>query len=219
MSVIQTLLEARNALAANKVAILSVLALPLLIITASEVAAAYYGTPGSAVYAAQLVSYFLYCSVAIFLHRLIILGTDAENPSPFIPKGRVFKFLIYSIALGLILIPAILLIHIPVVGFLLSYIAITYIVCRLSFIFPAIAVDVDWTFKDSWQATRRHHLQLFVLLGIIPFVLNLPYYIPATSLAAFACISILSTIAMVIGVAILSVCFEKLTTERSHEFI
>ena len=100
----------------------------------------------------------VYCLVhtifAVTKHRIILLG---EKSIPEWGLRRVsmreIRFILYSFGIGLLVIPPALLATIPVFGWVLAFVAISYVLGRLSLVFPAIATDQNWSFQDSWVHT------------------------------------------------------------------
>ena len=58
-----------------------------------------------------------------------------------------------------------------IVQFITSLPAI-YILGRFSLVFPAIAVDEKCTLKQSWIHTKNNGLKMFVIVGVMPWVLG-----------------------------------------------
>ena len=42
----------------------------------------------------------------------------------------------------------------------------------MSLVFPSIAIDKKFDFKDSWDATKGHKLMMFVVVAVFPFTLG-----------------------------------------------
>jgi len=58
-----------------------------------------------------------------------------------------------------------------VVQFITSLPAI-YILGRFSLVFPAIAIDQKCTLKQSWMHTKNNGLKMFVIVGVMPWILG-----------------------------------------------
>ena len=122
-----------------------------------------------------LGSIFMYVVIAITTHRIILLGPSSVSQwGLYTPTKRELYFLLYGIGIAIIMMPLGLLALIPVIGFPLSVLLFTYVLGRLSLVFPAIAIDRDWTFTDSWNATKHHQITMMIVVVVFPFVIELP---------------------------------------------
>jgi hypothetical protein len=209
MTAKQLIIEAYFALLSKKKRLLQLLPIPLLIIILiPAIRAPEMGLPITFITA--IVNWILYSMVAIIVHRALILGSDSVSKKTLVPNQRVFKFMIYSIAGGIILIPAFLLIYIPTVGIFLTYIGVAYLMSRSFLVFPDIAVDGDWSFGESWKVTKPHQLAVFLAIGALPisigFLEQLLWRIPNIGIL----LSILSSISSVFTIAVISVTYDHL---------
>ncbi len=156
-----------------------------------------------------LVPYTLF---AVSWHRTVLLG-QAATPTPMVPvwQNRHWRFLGYTlivtaISYGFTLLYGPFVAPIatdgsapsPWLGLLLMFMLLfgTYVVLRLSFVFPAVAVDESYRFADSWRHTKGQGLRLMaaMFLALLPamagimiilqFLLNVmgPLSGPATSM-------------------------------------
>ncbi len=156
-----------------------------------------------------LVPYTLF---AVSWHRTVLLG-QAAPPMPMAPvwQSRHWRFLGYTlivtaISYGFTLLYGPFVAPIvtdgsapsPWLGLLLMFMLLfgTYVVLRLSFVFPAVAVDESYRFADSWRHTKGQGLRLMaaMFLALLPamagimiilqFLLNVmgPLSGPATSM-------------------------------------
>lgn len=160
---------------------------------------------------------FIYTLLAITTHRIILLGPESVPEwGVYIPRKREFHFVLYSIGMGLCMIPFGFLALIPTVGWVIAVIAIIYMMARLSLVFPAIATDQSWSFPDSWKATRNHQALMLIVVAIFPFAISIPEqllrHLPYMGLL----VNLLSAFTMVFVVAALSVAF-KIITENGGE--
>ena len=174
--------------------------------------------PGSALMVLlTILPLFIYTLLAITTHRIILLGPESVPEwGVYIPRKREFHFVLYSIGMGLCMIPLGFLALIPTVGWVIAVIAIIYMMARLSLVFPAIATDQSWSFPDSWKATRNHQALMLIVVAIFPFAISIPEqllrHLPYMGLL----VNLLSAFTMVFVVAALSVAF-KIITENGGE--
>ena len=127
-------------------------------------------------------------------YRLCLLGPEAGRPPLFpLPNRRYWRFLGYTFLMAVVCIVITVLGTLPiiVVGViaggltgmsgsqpevpvlagvlmalcgLLLLVLIIFVMLRLSFIFPATAVDEDYTARNSWSHTKGQALRLFATL-------------------------------------------------------
>lgn len=157
-----------------------------------------------------LVELFLYASIAVTIHRIVLLDPNSDIPSPLEPKKRVFKFILYTIAVGIICIPAGFLALVPVIGVTLTIFAMGYIAGRFALMFPSVAIDRELTFKESWSFTQYHHITMFLVVGVIPFIVNIPIRLMSGSPTMAIIANILSAATTVYLVTTVSVCYERI---------
>ncbi len=156
-----------------------------------------------------VISFIAYTILAITTHRIILLGPGLVSPWGMnIPSKRELRFFMYSIGLGLLIIPFGLLSLIPNVGWVIGLMAIFYVISRLSLVFPAIATDHDWTFTDSWNATREHQFHMLVVVAIFPFLIGIPEQLLSNLPFMGVIVNILSALTLVFVIAALSVAFQ-----------
>jgi hypothetical protein len=164
-----------------------------------------------------LVEMFIYTLIAVATHRVILLGPSSiPEWGILMPSKRELLFLIYSIGVGLIMVPIGFLAFIPLVGLPIAILAIAYVAGRLSLIFPAIATDLGWTFSDSWKATEQYIvLMMFIAVGL-PIIMGIPEYLLSYLPYATVLVTIVSVFSMVFLVAALSVAFKVITSEHNE---
>ena len=161
----------------------------------------------------DILSTFIYIIIAITTHRIILLGPNSiPEWGIYIPRKRELHFTIYFIGLSLLTIPFIFIsVQIPVIGLIISLLTISYLAARFSLVFPAIATDQNWSFSDSWKATKNYQFSMIIIVVIFPSIISLPEqilnYIPYMKILA----SLLAAITTVLTVAALSVAFQVIT--------
>lgn len=167
------------------------------------------GCPIAITLALSIVNMVAYIYIAIVVHRCILIGSESFPPWGIGAwSNRETSFFFYSLGIGFItIIPCLILSFLilpldsgtPMIFRMLPGL---YLMARLSLVFPSIAVDKDISFRESWKLTKKHHLLVVLLVGLVPLLLNLPtYYLPDTPLtmlfkSAYGCITAVIIIAL-----------------------
>ncbi len=120
--------------------------------------------------------------ILITVHRILILGNDSV-PKWGIQKfeKREFSFFQKYLIVALVFVVAVVLSTalFQVIGInVFASIAFTMTVCavymsRISLVFPAIAVDTQMSFRESFEFTRDFKLLIFVTVIVFPIVFSL----------------------------------------------
>jgi hypothetical protein len=112
--------------------------------------------------------------VAITTHRILLIE---KNPVPkwgFFKFGlREFKYLGSSFVIGLLCVPFLLFLFIPIIGIPISLIIILMIFSRMSLVFPSIALDEEISIWDSWNKTKNYKLITFFSIIIFPVIITI----------------------------------------------
>lgn len=154
----------------------------------------------------MVMSYFW---IVIVTHRITLLGPESVTRwGVYIPGKREFYFVIYSISLFLIMIPLAVLATIPNIGIFLFYGTFGYLFARLCLILPAIAIDKQYSFIDSWNATKNHQLFMLSIVWFLPFVIVLPLELFVSIPNFELVISLLSTMISIFTIVMLSIAFK-----------
>ena len=161
----------------------------------------------------SLLYLVIYAVIAVITHRVILLGPESVAEwGLYIPQKREFYFFLYSVGLGLCMIPVgLLAIIIPVVGVVVSVLVMLYLISRLSLVFPAIATDKEWSFSDSWKATEKHQPLMIVVIVVIPLLFAIPEQLLSMVPYLDFLVVLLWVFSMVYLVAALSVAFQIIT--------
>jgi hypothetical protein len=163
-----------------------------------------------------VIEFIIYTQIAINTHRTILIGAEAARKwGLYIPSGRDLKFILYEIALLLMLIPLGFLSLIPNFGFALTLISYIYILGRLSLVFPAIATDKSYSFSNSWYATSDYQILMIVVVGIFPTILSIPELFLIEFPYIYLAVNFISLIALIFTIAALSVAFKVINEESS----
>jgi len=112
--------------------------------------------------------------IAITTHRIILLGPESVPTWGINRFGwREIKFMLAQYMVIIFLVPVMVLFFVPFVGPILGMIAGAYMLGRMSLVFPSIALQRKFDFKDSWDATKNYKLMMFVVVAVFPFVLGM----------------------------------------------
>lgn len=167
--------------------------------------------------AISLLSLIMYTIIAVTTHRVILLGPSSiPEWGALKPTKRQFIFILYSIGMGLCLIPIGFLGLIPTVGSYIAFLAMAYLLGRFSLVFPAVATDQDWSFSDSWEATKKHQVLMLVVVIVFPIVMGIPEKFLSSFPYMQALVNVISSLTLVFVVAALSVAF-KVIGESNNE--
>lgn len=145
--------------------------------------------PGSAApytfFVAQLISLVPYAFFGVTWHRFVLLGKTRGRPS-LIPNLGRRHLLFLAPSLIFVLVqsgPTISteghsisseiesdlqiwmeMVAVTIIIFGIYYVGLPYLILRLSFVLPAIAVDESYGLGHSWGHTRRQGLRIYLLV-------------------------------------------------------
>jgi hypothetical protein len=111
---------------------------------------------------------------------------------------------------SLCVLPAALLAIIPVAGWIGAIILGTWIVSRLSLVFPGIAVDRGITIPLAWELSKNHQVALVVTVIVFPLVLSVPYFLLSLMPWSYVPASIVDTAMTVFTIAALSIAYREI---------
>ena len=156
--------------------------------------------------------------IAITTHRIILEGPYTV-PTWGINRFGIqeLKFFAYQFVVAFAALPAIIFSTIPVVGILLTFVAIAYIIARLSLVFPAIAIGKPFGLKDSWRATQDHQLMMLVVVVVFPVFLGVIDTLVAMLPGMMWASIVISTVTTVFIVSSLSVAYKIIMETGSHD--
>ncbi len=121
----------------------------------------------------------------IMIHRSILL--DERHFGAFADwSSREVTFVVMSIVVGLLCfgVPVLVYflvmmainiepINLAIIGYVVLLFVCGALVCRLSLIFPAIAVDKDVPIGMAWERSKSHTLMLFILIIALPIFVQI----------------------------------------------
>lgn len=160
----------------------------------------------------------LHVIIAVTTHRIILLGDDSINKYwTLVVTKRELMFFLHLIGLFLIIGALFAFFLIPIIGWAISLLLISWVSGRLSLVFPAIAIDKDVSFRYSWDATRDYQVIMFAVVAIFPVILSIPVGIVKFIPQAFWLSSVLGTVVTIFEVAALSVTYRYIKEEVEME--
>ena len=166
----KVIIGAIDCFAEYKLALFKALLIPMLILIAldtivtMEIAASYAAI-------ISIVALLVHVVITILTHQIILLGPDSIPEWGFKEwTMRATCFTLYSIVY---LVP-VFFASVPHIGWIIAVGGVwCYIVGRLSLVFPAIAIDDDVSFKQSWNLTKKYKLLMFLVVVIAPALVGL----------------------------------------------
>ena len=147
------------------------LLLPFILLTCLEVVSSFDPAVPLAIVLA-ILSVLVQTLFAITTHRMILLGPGSVPEWGIVSwTKRETLFTLYVLGIALAMIPFVVLVYIPSVGFFLAVIVGAWVMARLSLVFPGIAVDQGVTFGSSWALTKDDQILMLFAVIIFPIVL------------------------------------------------
>lgn len=197
--------------------------------------------PDSAGIIFWLISMVLYAKFAVICHRLVLLdfGVNGNTQWPVSWTDRESRFFgRMMVVYFLVSIGSILIVMFPFMLFaqyipesarknpaeLLPYVALfvglpaTYLLGRLSLIFPATALDNQQRLAWAWSISKSNGLRLAVIVGLLPWISGLLNYLlhqQNPSLAALLAGNIVNYIFLTIEITALSLAYREITRQAA----
>lgn len=113
-------------------------------------------------------------AVAIATHRILLKEEEFPVKWGYFEFGsREFKYIRYTLFIGLLCLPSLLCLFIPIIGISLTVIICLILISRMSLVFPAIALDEDMSVWDSWNNTKNYKLITFFSIIVFPTIITL----------------------------------------------
>lgn len=176
----------------------------------------------------KIIVYFLCIAlqvvIAITTHRTIILGSNSI-PSWGLKSWTIREsvFSIHMVLLFLALAPIYLVIYLPIflgtipsstymyVSGAISILICSWLLGRMSLVFPGIAIDKYVSFKESWKLTRNHQTLMVMVMAVLPLCTYFIIYLIGMIPYSFVITRILSTFIVVFEITALSCCYQLIT--------
>jgi len=148
--------------------------------------------------------------VAVTTHRMVLLGPDSVSEwGSFKWSMRETSFLLRVVGLGVIVGLLSILGLFGIAGFGVALILMLWLAGRLSLVFPAIAIDKNITFKESWALTKDYQLLMVLAVIVFPIAVTIPVIMLLETVPyTFLLVSFVSMLATVLAVTALSVSYQ-----------
>jgi hypothetical protein len=178
-----------------------------------------------------LIALVIYSRFAVMIHRAALLG-EKELIRFFSWSNHDTKF--YLIALGLAVS---FLVTVMIISFLLTLLVtvknqglfslllfaimvfIGYVFSRISLVFPAAALGQKLTIEEAWAKSSNYKSLLFVLIILVPYLLNLVLDLLQIESVLFNFVfAVIATVVTIFEVVILSHAYNDIVNADS-EFI
>ena len=192
-----------------------------------------------------MISMMLYAKFAVICHRLVLLefGSASRIELPISWSDRETRFVGWLLAVYfLVSIGSILFVMFPFMIFskylpeavrtnpneMLPYAAVfvgipaTYLLARMSPIFPATALDTQKKLAWAWTITKANGFRLAIIVGLLPWLsgyLNFVLLGKQPGLPAIIISNILNYIFITIEITALSLAYRELTKAPIEEGI
>ena len=165
----KVIIGAIDCFAEYKLALFKALLIPMLILIALDTIVTMEIAAG---YAAiiSILALLLHVVITILTHRIILLGPDSIAEWGF--KEWTMRATCFTLYLIVYLVPVFFTL-VPYIGWIIVVGGWCYIASRLSLVFPAIAIDDDVSFKQSWNLTKKYKLLMFLVVVIAPALVGL----------------------------------------------
>lgn len=181
------------------------------------------------------LSLLIFGMFAVATHRIFLLGPQSASSfgSVFV-NVRLLRFIGYSILLTMImtvvLVPFAVL-AVPVLAFTggengyaffiawgFGMVIAGYLVARLAFVLPSIAMDQPISLGDAWEISSRCRIRAFVIVIALPLVLGVPGMLTAGGPLLLTAIgSCVSLVAVIYGISCFSVLFREIMSRPEDD--
>lgn len=167
------------------------------------------------------MDFIAYCYAAIITHRVLLLGADSVPIyGLYKPTSREFVFAGHFLGIGIIVSPILIVLSLIPDAFFEIVIPVIvvlflYLMCRISLVFPAIAVGKNWSYTESWRATRNFKIISIFTIGLFPIGSSGVLMCIANLVEVQLLTAILSTFSTVLIVAVLSSTYQHIHERTS----
>ncbi|NKC01462.1 MAG: hypothetical protein GKR90_23595 [Pseudomonadales bacterium] len=163
-------------------------------------------------------SLVLHTVFAITTHRIVMLGSDS------VPEWglrswsrRETRFAGYVVALVMMLAVLITLaIATQPIGPIIVMVVAVVGGCSLSLVFPAIALEEEFTLGDAWRMAQGHISALILCIWLFPFLLAILAILVAQIPYARPLAALMELVTTILTIATLSVAFSEIRRQQSE---
>ncbi|WP_245621474.1 hypothetical protein [Enterovibrio calviensis] len=163
-------------------------------------------------WAVTFIEALLSTIIAINVHRIVLQGEDSVPKWGRFTIGKIELWFFAHYSALLVGVYVIFLLT-PLIGAVVGILAIVagVISCRLSLVFPAIALGQGVSFPYAWHQTAQKTLYMFCVVAVTPFIFGF-FLVPFALLSVPpALLTFLSYVVTIITVIALSFAYQNLT--------
>ena len=171
---------------------------------------------GAVVFA--IVSLLLHTVFAITTHRIIMLGPDSMPEWGLRSwSKRETRFLGYLLVFILMIsvLVAFSIVSQPI-GPMIAMVVAIIGGCTLTLVFPAVAIEEEFTLGDAWRMAQGHIGSLIVCIGLFTFLLGILTILVSSIPYALPLAAILELGTNVLTIAVLSVAFGEIRRAQAE---
>ena len=165
-----------------------------------------------------IVSLLLHTVFAITTHRIVMLGPDSMPEWGLRSwSKRETRFLGYLLIFVLMIsvLVAFSIVTQPI-GPMIAMVAAIIGGCTLTLIFPAVAIEEEFTLGDAWRMAQGHIGSLIVCVGLFTFLLGILTILVSSIPYAMPLAAILELGTNVLTIAVLSVAFGEIKRAQAE---
>ena len=165
-----------------------------------------------------IASLLLHTVFAITTHRIIMLGPDSMPEWGLRSwSKRETRFLGYLLIFVLMIsvLVAFSIVTQPIGPMIAMFVAIIG-GCTLTLVFPAIAIEQEFTLGDAWRMSQGHISSLIVCIGLFTFLLGILTILVSSIPYALPIAAILELGTNVLTIAVLSVAFGEIKRAKAE---
>ena len=165
-----------------------------------------------------IVSLLLHTVFAITTHRIIMLGPESMPEWGLRSwSKRETRFLGYLLVFILMIsvLVAFSIVSQPI-GPMIAMVVAIIGGCTLTLVFPAVAIEEEFTLGDAWRMAQGHIGSLIVCIGLFTFLLGILTILVSSIPYALPLAAILELGTNVLTIAVLSVAFGEIRRAQAE---
>lgn len=164
-----------------------------------------------------VASLFLHTVFAITTHRIVMLGSDSIPEwglkSWSMRETRFLGYLLLFILMISVLVA--FAIVTPPIGPMIVLVVAVVGGCTLTLVFPAIALEEEFTLGDAWRMAQGHIGALIVCIGLFSFLMSMFTFGVAMIPYASPLAAIFELSTNVLTIAVLSIAFGEIRRSQA----
>ncbi|MGF1705547.1 hypothetical protein [Enterovibrio baiacu] len=165
-----------------------------------------------------LVRTFLLTIIAVNVHRIVLLGSDSVPKWGRVKIGKTERrFFLHFLAILLLSFSSFL--FLPWLGYLITLFELTLVIlaCRLSLVFPAIAIGQADTFSLAWYKTEQKTWYMFGIVFAVPLLTILLTIFSSVLEPPVLPFRIISYLVFIYEVVAISLAYRKLNAQYEEK--